>query len=83
MTQPSEARSDRTSRPGALLPPRTVGLLSGMMAAFAYLQVMALGKLGEPEVRTVFYFAVGSAVAGGAAACCAPRDSSLRDRPSR
>src|SRR5690606_22199674 len=43
----------------------TVGLLSGMMAAFAYLQVMALGKLGEPDGRTVFYFAVGSAVAGG------------------
>jgi drug/metabolite transporter (DMT)-like permease len=44
----------------------TVGLLSGLMAAFAYLQVMALGKLGEPEARTVFYFAVASAVAGGA-----------------
>jgi len=43
-----------------------VGLLAGVLAAFAYLQVMALGKLGEPEVRTVFYFAVGSAVAGGA-----------------
>jgi S-adenosylmethionine uptake transporter len=25
---------------------------------------MALGKLGEPDTRTVFYFAVGSAVAG-------------------
>lgn len=44
-----------------------VGLLSGLTAAFAYMQVMALGKLGEPELRTVFYFAVGSAVAGGAA----------------
>jgi S-adenosylmethionine uptake transporter len=43
-----------------------VGLLSGLVAAFAYMQVMALGKLGEPETRTVFYFAVGSAVAGGA-----------------
>ncbi|MBX3588251.1 MAG: DMT family transporter [Ramlibacter sp.] len=42
-----------------------VGLLSGFAAAFAYMQVMALGKLGEPETRTVFYFAVGSAVAGG------------------
>jgi drug/metabolite transporter (DMT)-like permease len=42
-----------------------VGLMSGLTAAFAYLQVMALGKLGEPETRTVFYFAVGSAVAGG------------------
>jgi drug/metabolite transporter (DMT)-like permease len=44
-----------------------VGLLSGVTAAFAYLQVMALGKLGEPDSRTVFYFAVGSAVAGAAA----------------
>jgi len=44
-----------------------VGLLSGLTAAFAYMQVMALGKLGEPELRTVFYFAAGSAVAGAAA----------------
>lgn len=43
-----------------------VGLLSGLLSAFAYLQVMALGKVGEPEARTVFYFAAGSAVAGGA-----------------
>lgn len=42
-----------------------VGLLSGLLAAFAYLQVMALGRIGEPEVRTVFYFAAGSALAGG------------------
>src|SRR4051812_2763804 len=41
-----------------------VGLLSGVLSAFAYLQVMALGRIGEPEVRTVFYFAAGSAVAG-------------------
>jgi drug/metabolite transporter (DMT)-like permease len=44
-----------------------IGLLSGLLSAFAYLQVMALGKIGEPEVRTVFYFAAGSAVAGGLA----------------
>jgi S-adenosylmethionine uptake transporter len=43
-----------------------IGLLSGLTAAFAYMQVMALGKIGEPESRTVFYFAVGSAVAGAA-----------------
>lgn len=42
-----------------------VGLMSGLTAAFAYMQVMALGKIGEPETRTVFYFAVGSTVAGG------------------
>jgi S-adenosylmethionine uptake transporter len=41
-----------------------VGLLSGLLSAFAYMQVMALGKIGEPEARTVFYFACGSAVAG-------------------
>lgn len=44
-----------------------VGLLSGLSAAFAYMQVVALSRLGEPETRTVFYFAVGSAIAGGAA----------------
>ncbi|MDB5941569.1 MAG: putative transporter [Ramlibacter sp.] len=44
-----------------------VGLLSGLSAAFAYMQVMALSRLGEPVLRTVFYFSVGSAVAGGAA----------------
>jgi len=42
-----------------------VGLMSGLTASFAYMQVMALGKIGEPETRTVYYFAVGSAVAGG------------------
>lgn len=40
------------------------GLSSGLTAALAYLQVMALGKLGEPETRVVFYFALASAVAG-------------------
>ncbi len=44
-----------------------MGLLSGLTAAFAYMQVVALSRLGEPETRTVFYFAVGSALAGGAA----------------
>ena len=41
-----------------------IGLLSGLGAALAYLQVTALGKVGEPEARTVFYFSVGAAVAG-------------------
>ena len=44
-----------------------IGLMSGVAAAFAYMQVMALSRLAEPETRTVFYFAVGSTVAGGAA----------------
>ena len=41
-----------------------IGLLSGLGAALAYMQVTALGKVGEPEGRTVFYFSLGSAVAG-------------------
>ena len=41
-----------------------IGLLSGFVAAFAYMQVMALGRVGEPETRTVFYFAIGTLVAG-------------------
>ena len=41
-----------------------VGLLSGMGAALAYMQVTALGRAGEPEERTVFYFSVGTAVVG-------------------
>lgn len=41
-----------------------IGLLSGIGAALAYLQVAALGKVGEPEARTVFYFSLVTAGAG-------------------
>ena len=41
-----------------------VGLLSGIFAAFAYLQVAALSRAGEPESRTVFYFSIGAVLAG-------------------
>ena len=41
-----------------------VGLLSGMIAALAYLQVTALGRAGEPEERIVFYFSLGGLAAG-------------------
>ena len=41
-----------------------IGLLSGMGAALAYMQVTALGKVGEPEGRTVFYFSIGTAAVG-------------------
>jgi S-adenosylmethionine uptake transporter len=41
-----------------------IGLLSGMGAAMAYMQVAALGRMGEPESRTVFYFSVGTTVTG-------------------
>jgi drug/metabolite transporter (DMT)-like permease len=40
------------------------GLLSGMLAATAYLQVTAMGRAGEPEERIVFYFSVGGIVVG-------------------
>jgi len=42
-----------------------IGLLSGLLSAVAYLQVIALGRLGEPETRTVFYFSLGATVTGG------------------
>lgn len=43
-----------------------VGLLSGMLSAMAYLQVTALGRVGEPEYRVVFYFSLGGIAAGAA-----------------
>jgi S-adenosylmethionine uptake transporter len=43
-----------------------MGLLSGVIAATAYLQVTALGRVGEPEYRIVFYFSLGSVLAGAA-----------------
>lgn len=41
-----------------------VGLVSGMLAATAYMQVTALGRAGEPEVRVVFYFSLMTALGG-------------------
>ncbi|HEY8608756.1 MAG TPA: DMT family transporter [Noviherbaspirillum sp.] len=41
-----------------------VGLGSGVLSAFAYLQVRKLGQLGEPEYRVVFYFSLIGVVAG-------------------
>jgi len=40
------------------------GLLSGMLAAVAYWNVRKLGRLGEPEWRTVFYFSLTGTVLG-------------------
>jgi len=40
------------------------GLLGGMLAAMAYLQVTALGRAGEPEERVVFYFSLAGVVSG-------------------
>jgi len=42
------------------------GLLSGVLAATAYLQVTALGRAGEPDYRVVFYFSLSGIVAGAA-----------------
>jgi S-adenosylmethionine uptake transporter len=41
-----------------------VGLLSGVLAATAYLQVTALGRIGEPGERVVLYFSLSGVVAG-------------------
>jgi S-adenosylmethionine uptake transporter len=40
------------------------GLLSGLLAAIAYLQVGALGRAGEPQARIVFWFAGCGAILG-------------------
>jgi drug/metabolite transporter (DMT)-like permease len=40
------------------------GLASGICAAMAYMQVTALGRVGEPEYRVVFYFSLGGLAAG-------------------
>lgn len=43
-----------------------LGLLSGLLSAFSYLQLAALGRAGEPETRIVFYFSVAGVVGGAA-----------------
>jgi drug/metabolite transporter (DMT)-like permease len=40
------------------------GLSSGLLAAVAYLQITALGRAGEPDVRVVFYFSLGGGALG-------------------
>jgi S-adenosylmethionine uptake transporter len=42
----------------------TAGLVSGILSAVAYWYVRTLGRLGEPEWRTVFYFALSGTVIG-------------------
>jgi drug/metabolite transporter (DMT)-like permease len=39
-----------------------IGLLSGVLAAWAYLSVRTLGRLGEPDWRVVFWFGVVASV---------------------
>jgi drug/metabolite transporter (DMT)-like permease len=43
-----------------------VGLGSGLLAAMAYLQVTALGRVGEPGARVVLYFSLCGVVFGAA-----------------
>ena len=45
-----------------------VGLGSGMLAAVAYLQVTALGRVGEPGSRVVLYFSISGVLMGAALA---------------
>jgi S-adenosylmethionine uptake transporter len=41
-----------------------MGLLSGLLSAMAYLQITALGRVGEPGERVVLYFALCGLLAG-------------------
>ena len=43
----------------------SVGLLSGVGAALAYVHVKQLGKVHEPDWRTVFYFTLVSSIGAG------------------
>ena len=38
--------------------PAVIGLLSGVFSSWAYLSVRTLGRLGEPDWRVLFYFAM-------------------------
>jgi drug/metabolite transporter (DMT)-like permease len=40
------------------------GLGSGAMASLAYISLRELGRMGEPEVRTVFWFSLMTAIVG-------------------
>jgi drug/metabolite transporter (DMT)-like permease len=42
-----------------------LGLLSGALAGVVYLQVTQLGRMGEPEWRTVFYFTLVCTIGSG------------------
>ncbi len=45
--------------------PGLLGLISGLLAAVAYLNVKQLGVIGEPETRTVFYFSLIATIGSG------------------
>jgi drug/metabolite transporter (DMT)-like permease len=52
-----------------------IGLLSGVAAALAYMQLVALSRHGESDTRCVFYFALGSIAVGAIGAAMAPAAS--------
>ena len=43
-----------------------LGLLSGLLAGWVYVQVAQLGRAGEPDWRTVFYISLVCTLGGGA-----------------
>lgn len=45
--------------------PGLIGLISGLLAGIAYLNVKQLGLSGEPEWRVVFYFSLIAAITSG------------------
>ena len=47
------------------LMPGLIGLISGLLAGIAYLNVKQLGLRGEPEWRVVFYFSLIAAISSG------------------
>jgi drug/metabolite transporter (DMT)-like permease len=46
--------------------PGLLGLISGLLAGVALLNVKQLGMIGEPDTRTVFYFTLTATLASGA-----------------
>jgi drug/metabolite transporter (DMT)-like permease len=45
--------------------PALIGLFSGVLASWAYLSVRNLGRLGEPDVRVLFWFGVTATIGCG------------------
>ena len=58
-----------------------IALISGMLAALAYMQVRQMGLLGEPESRVVFYFSATCAVTGIVGTLAAGAMSTTLDLP--
>ena len=46
--------------------PAVIGLFSGVIAAWAYLSIRMLGRLGEPDYRVVFWFGLTATAFAGA-----------------